>query len=308
MNRGRRRENIALSEADHEAFLKVLQETAEGWNLKISAYSLMPNHYHLLLQTPDGNLSRCMRHINGVYTQRFNRRHRQDGQLFRGRYKAILIDADSYLLEVLRYIHRNPLHAGLAEELNNYLWSSHQGYLSNRTQWAWLQKDFLLAMLSRQKSRRKAAYLDFVSREEPQEIERFYSLKNLPSVLGTDDFKEWVKDKFTHLSLQEEIPESRFLAPSAEQIIAAVCDHFNVKQELIYRSRRGTENLPRDVAIYLVRCLCRETLIGVGRYFGLHNYSTVSSVVARIAARGNSDRRFQKQLKKLREQITKGQR
>ena len=72
------------------------------WGLRVAAFCLMPNHYHLLVQTPEGNISRCLRHINGVYTQRFNRRHKVDGQLFRGRYKSILVDADSYLLELVQ--------------------------------------------------------------------------------------------------------------------------------------------------------------------------------------------------------------
>jgi putative transposase len=79
----------------------------------------MPNHYRLLVQTPVGTISHCMRHINGIYTQRFNRYHKKDGQLFRGRYKAVLIEADSHLLEVLRYIHKNPIRAGLARNLQN---------------------------------------------------------------------------------------------------------------------------------------------------------------------------------------------
>ena len=78
-----------------------------------AAYCLMPSHYHLLIQTPDANLSRCMRHINGVYTQRYNARNGCDGTLFRGRYKSILVEEDAYLLELVRYIHRNPLRAGI---------------------------------------------------------------------------------------------------------------------------------------------------------------------------------------------------
>jgi len=85
MNRGRRREKIFHVDGDREEFIKVLRETIELWNLQVSAYCLMSNHYHLLVRTPDGNLSGCMRHLNGVYTQRFNRHHTQEGQLFRGR-------------------------------------------------------------------------------------------------------------------------------------------------------------------------------------------------------------------------------
>ncbi|MBW2187841.1 MAG: transposase [Deltaproteobacteria bacterium] len=117
MNRGRRREDIFEDDGDFRLFLEVLKDTAKMWNLKVSAYCLMSNHYHLLVQTPDGNLSRCMRHLNGVYTQRYNRKHGLDGQLFRGRYKSVLVEEDHYLLELLRYIHRNPVAAGMVEGL-----------------------------------------------------------------------------------------------------------------------------------------------------------------------------------------------
>jgi REP element-mobilizing transposase RayT len=141
MNRGRRREEVFLSRTDYESFLEVLRETPVGWNIKVAAYCLMPNHYHLLVTTPEGNISRCMRHINGVYTQRFNRQHQADGQVFRGRYKAVLVEADNHLLEVLRYIHRNPIRAGLAGTVDDYPWSSHRGYVSSARKWAWLEKD-----------------------------------------------------------------------------------------------------------------------------------------------------------------------
>ena len=119
MNRGRRGEEIFAGKNDYTAFIDLLKELVENYNIKIAAYSLISNHYHLLVQTPDANISRSMRHLNGVYTQRFNRIHNCDGQLFRGRYKSILVEGDSYLLELVRYIHRNPLEAGLVENLQN---------------------------------------------------------------------------------------------------------------------------------------------------------------------------------------------
>ena len=117
MNRGRRREKIFSGIKDYTLFIGLLKESCYMWHVRIGAFCLMPNHYHILIQTPEGNISRCMRHINGVYTQRFNRIHGCDGPLFRGRYKSILVEAETYLLELLRYIHRNPLKAGLAESL-----------------------------------------------------------------------------------------------------------------------------------------------------------------------------------------------
>ena len=305
MNRGRRSEAIFLNDADRQSFVKVLQETAKIWNLRISAYCLMSNHYHLLIQTPDGNLARCMRHINGIYTQRFNRSHKKEGQLFRGRYKAVLVDGDSHLLEVLRYIHRNPLQAGIAENFDDYQWSSHHGYMSSAKKWQWLNKAPLLAMLTDKKSRQKFAYIDFVSKGEPEEIKRFYSMKNLPSILGSDSFKEFIKEKFAYLGFRDEVPESKILAPAASSVISTVCKHYHITEEELFTSRRGAENLPRDVAVYLVRRCCRETLPSVGRYFGIENYSTVSSIIERVKTKLNQDKKLRKSLEKMGRSLVK---
>jgi REP element-mobilizing transposase RayT len=106
MNRARRGQELFIGKDDYTCFLELLQETSEIFNIKISAYCLMPTHYHLLVQTPEMNLARCMRHVNGVFTQRYNIQHKCDGTLFRGRYKSILVEEESYLLKLFRYIHR----------------------------------------------------------------------------------------------------------------------------------------------------------------------------------------------------------
>lgn len=307
MNRGRRREKLFSTSDDYELFIGVLRESVEMWNLKVAAYCLMSNHYHLLLHTPDGNIARCMRHINGVYTQRYNRRHRKDGQLFRGRYKAVVVDGDSYLLEVLRYIHRNPLKARLVKNLDDFKWSSHRGYISRAKKWEWLYKDFMLSMFSGKVRQAKKAYLEFVSQKESAEIEQFYSKKYLSSVLGDDDFQGWIKEKFQDLRFHPEIPESRILAPTPENIIGAVSRFFKIQRESLLKSRRGMENLPRDTAIYLLRKHSTETLAGVGRHVGIVNYSTVSSAVERVKNRKLKDKQYAGQLRKIERIIEKGQ-
>jgi len=98
MNRGRRGADIFVDKADYQQFIDLLQETADLFNVNVTAHCLMPNHYHLMVQSPDANLSRCMRHLNGVYTQKYNMAHGCDGTLFRGRYKSILVDDNSYVL------------------------------------------------------------------------------------------------------------------------------------------------------------------------------------------------------------------
>jgi len=131
MNRGQRFESIYSDAHDYGLFIDLLIEISEMWNAQIAAYCLMTNHYHLIVQTPDGTLSRCKRHLNSLYTQRFNRRHGYDGPLFQGRYKSTLASDDSYLLQLVRYIHRNPLRAGMVRrEMWKYPWSSYKGYLS----------------------------------------------------------------------------------------------------------------------------------------------------------------------------------
>lgn len=308
MNRGRRREDIFLQPNDYAAFLKIIRESAERWNVKIAAYCLMSNHYHLLLQTPEGNLARCMRHINGVYTQHFNRTHRQDGQLFRGRYKAVLVEDDSHLLEVLRYIHRNPLGAGLVRQLDDYPWSSHACYLSLAKQWDWLECETLLTMLAKKKSQRKQAYLDFVTQDEPQEITAFYAMNKLAPLLGGAAFKDWVRNRFINQELQREIPEARRQAKSPQNIIAQVCACFDLDETCLQQSRRGVENLPRDIAIYLTRCTSRMTLADIGTAFGMTNYSTVSSAAERIKRRMATDACLRREVENLKRQLNKSQR
>ena len=100
MNRGVSRQRVFLGRGDYEAFIKTVSEIHDRWGVEVFAYCLMGNHYHLCLRTPEGNLSRVMRHLDGIYTQRCNRLHRRDGALFRGRYKAIVVDKDTYLAQV----------------------------------------------------------------------------------------------------------------------------------------------------------------------------------------------------------------
>ena len=122
MNRGAAKQTTFHDSGDYQAFLDTVAEAHQRWAIEVFAYSLMRNHYHLCLRTPKGNLSRVMRHIDGIYTQRFNRRHGRDGTLFRGRYKAILVDADEYLLAVVRYIHLNAVEAGIVKLPEDYRW------------------------------------------------------------------------------------------------------------------------------------------------------------------------------------------
>ncbi len=303
MNRGRRREDIFSKKEDYVAFIEVLKETVSAWNIKIVAYCLMPNHYHLLVQTPEGNLSRCMRHINGVYTQRYNRRNRHDGQLFRGRYKSILLDSDNYLTVLARYIHRNPLRAGMVNRLEDYAWSSHQGYLSKSLKWNWLYKEAFFELLTDVKSSRLREYKEYMNEEDSTEIVSVFSKKKTPSLLGTEDFINWVKEKYSDILYEEEIPETKELFPDKEIIRHCVCEVYKVKMSQLYGIRRGLVNEPRNVAIYLTRYLRRDTLKEIGKEFKIAKYSSVSSIIESVKSNIVSNKRLRKRVEDIKRDL-----
>ena len=299
LNRGRRGETIFTGQRDYFGFIELLKDTCEMWKMRVAAYCLMPNHYHLLVQTPDANISRCMRHIDGVYTQRFNRNHHCDGQLFRGRYKSILIDADHYLLQLVRYIHRNPLKAGLVDDMDRYVWSSHGGYLSKAEKWNWLYKDFVFSMLSKNKNEKLKNYRQFISLEDDEKISQVLDKKKWPAILGSADFIAKVKEKFFSETVDDEVPQARELAPETDQIKRVVCDRYGISEKELLISKRGLSNEARNMAIYLTRRLRGDSLKTIGEQFQVGKYSSVSSVIRRLNAAMADDRRLRKQVEEL---------
>jgi len=161
--RGDRREAIFEDGQDRSTFLVTLEQVINQFNWTCYAWCLMDNHYHLLIQTPDGNLSKGMRQLNGVYTQASNRRHQRVGHLFQGRFKAILVDKDAYLLELARYIVLNPVRAGRVKKPNDWSWSSYRASMGLEPAPPWLAEDGLLAMFAKRRSSAQQRYEQFVS-------------------------------------------------------------------------------------------------------------------------------------------------
>jgi len=307
MNRGRRGEDIFSDDQDYSIFTELLRETSEIWNVRIAAYCLMPNHYHMLVQTPAANISRSMRHLNGVYTQRYNRRHRCDGQLFRGRYKSILIGTESYLLQVVRYIHRNPLRAGLVKSLDVYKWSSHKGYLSITTKWDWLHKNYILSLLSKNRKDWLRSYRRWVSVAEEDEVGKKISGVKWPVCLGPQEFIDRIKEKYGSEKINKEIPSSRELLPDTNRIIDEVCRFYGVKDTEIIKKRRGKRNEARNAAIYLTRKLRLDTFKKIGDQYEIDNDRTVRSVFERMSKRLIADRDLARKMEKLQDLIKKSQ-
>ena len=307
MNRGRRFEDIFSDKEDYSRFIDLLIEITEIWNANIAAYCLMSNHYHVLLQTPDGNISRCMRHLNGLYTQQYNRIHGFDGQLFRGRYKSILVSNDSNLLQLVRYIHKNPVKAGMVKEMPDYEWSSYKGYLSYSKKWEWLHKDYIFSMITPKKKGRLKPFIEFMQDDDSQEVMDLFSRKNLPSIFGPESFITRIRGKYYFSKNDYEIPESKSLAPSSDEIISEICGYYNVSYNELLMTRRGVFNKPRNVAIYLLRNIRGDNLNDIKSIFKINAYSTVSSIIQKVTKLKNSDRRLQQQIETIRKNVSKGQ-
>lgn len=159
--RGNERKAIYRDATDKLRFLEILGLTSTRYGWRVLAYCLMGNHYHLLVQTPNANLARGMRELNGVFAQAFNRRHGRDGHLFQGRYRAILVQADEHLLSAVRYIVRNPVRARLCERVEEWRWSSHAATVGS-TPPGFLAVDRLLSSLHEDRARARALYLELV--------------------------------------------------------------------------------------------------------------------------------------------------
>ena len=186
--RGNAQQDIYLADHDRMLFLNVLAETIGRFRWICHAYCLMDNHYHLLIETPEPNLSRGMRQLNGVYTQRFNREHGRVGHVFQGRFKAILVEHDAYLLELARYIVLNPLRAKMSRSITQHRWSSYLATAGQAERPAWLTTDWVLSQFAKGKAVAQRRYVEFV-----------LAGKNLPSpwpklkgqtLLGSDRFIE----------------------------------------------------------------------------------------------------------------------
>jgi len=294
MNRGAGRKNIFRKPEHRKQFRDLLGQVSSLFQCEVHAYCLMANHYHLLIHTPLGNLGRVMRHLNGVYTQRFNRSIGVDGPLFRGRYKAILVDADSYLLQVSRYIHRNPIQADQDPWMADLDYSSYPFYTGRAKVCSWLETSYLLKIIGGRNPR--SLYRKYVEAVEDDEVR-----KRLPPVLGNKKFLDSIERYIQDQQLNPEISGALEIrsAPYIKDIQEICAAYFGVAMKDFVRSRHRIPNPPRDMAIYLSRKAGRYNLSEIANHFDKMSYSGVSKAIARLELTLKSDKKNVRHLKKL---------
>ena len=303
MNRGGNYRRIFCDQKDYNLFLIVLNESCRLFNAFLSSYCLMPNHYHLLLHTPEGNLSRVMRHLNGVYTQRYNKKHKRDGHLFRGRYKAVLVQGEKYLTGVVKYIHNNPVKARLVKNIKDYKWSSHNIYLKGKSKEKWLDVEPVLMNFSNKRGQAVNLYKEFMDEKIDTEISKFYSKKYQSSILGEESFVEWIKKHYIYSDKKPniEIKEKRRIQGEGmvKRINSEVCGFFGIKEESLYKSRRGGENIPRLMAILLTRELSGFPFPFIAKLYKINSYRTVGSNCYRFTEKLKKNKKLSKQFNRL---------
>lgn len=262
-SRGNARNPIFLDDEDRVLFQNCLGEVVARFGWLCHAYCLMDNHYHLLIETPDGNLSLGMRQLNGVYTQRFNRRHGRVGHVFQGRFKAIVVDRDSYLLELCRYVVLNPIRAGMVEQIEHYAWSSYLATMGLAGLPGWLETDWVLGQFAKTRAAARRRYAEFVA--EGEGLPSPWPAVRGQALLGPEAFVEKMRPLLEGLCDLKEIPRTQRLLhrPSLENVFS------NVAQ--------GDKAL-RNEAIKKAFLDHGYSMATIARHAKVH-YSTVSKVI-----------------------------
>ncbi len=264
--RGNARADIFLEDADRVRLLEGYAHVSSRFNWRCHAYCLMGNHYHFVIETPDANLSQGMRQFNGVYTQQFNRVHGRTGHVFQGRFKGILVERESYLLELCRYVVLNPVRAGMVRSAREWAWSSYRATAGQAVASSWLTTDWVLGHFGRTRAQAEAAYRAFVTegRNQPPIWEELQH----QVYLGSEAF---IRKAQKHLEATQDLSE----VPRAQRRTPA-------KSLAWYMTQSG--RAPQQ-AMARAYASGGYTLKAIAQQFGVH-YSTVSRAV-RKAEDGN---------------------
>jgi REP element-mobilizing transposase RayT len=262
-SRGNARKKIYSDDEDRKNFFGVLETVVKKYNWLCHAYCLMDNHYHLLVETPDANLSIGMRQLNGVYTQLYNRRHRRPGHIFQGRYKAILVDKDNYLLELSRYVVLNPVRAKVVELPEHWKWSSYAATAGLKKVPDYLSVDWILKVFGTDRKTAQRQYRKFVK----EGITRKSPWRELQGqiLLGKDSFVENFKDLLGDKEAIKEIPRQQRYAG-------------RLKLKEIFKRKSSGGKKGRNQGIYDAHINYGYTLKEIADYLGIH-YTTVSKVI-----------------------------
>lgn len=296
--RGNERKKIYLSKCDYEKFIQYLADAKKKYNIVLHCYVLMGNHYHLIMETPEANISKVMQYINGSYTTYFNIKRRRIGHLFQGRYKSIVVDKDNYLLELSRYIHLNPVRAGIVEKPEDYRHSSYKAYIA-KSESTLITDHLVLGMLKNHDSNAKNEYRAFVENAIGIELDNPAINIYGGMILGRPGFiKETLKIIKEEYYRREEVSHRKELRAvyGIKEVLEAVSNY--------YAGLRKTEgeiklSEPRDIAIYLMKERTGAINREIGDVFGGLSYSAVSKVYQKMKIDMKRNRKMKRKVTEI---------
>jgi putative transposase len=265
-SRGNAKQAIFLENEDNHKFLEILSTVVERFNWLCHAYCLMRNHYHLMIETPEGNLSRGMRQLNGVYTQAFNWRHTRVGHLLQGRYKAILVEKDAHLLSLCRYIILNPLRAGFVKRPEEWAWSSYKPTIGEAKRPPFLTTEWILSQFDDKRREATKKYKKYVI--EGIKADSPWKVLTGQIVLGTEGFLEKFGQFLKEKEVVKEVPKVQRYA--ARPPLSKIFEEGNTK-----------DREDKAEKIYDAYRHYGYTLKEIGDYLGVH-YSTIGRSIKRI--------------------------
>lgn len=294
--RGNAGNPIFLDTRDRTRFYLLLQEGIERFRHRIHAFCLMSNHVHLAIQVADIPLSRIIQNLSFRYTRWINWRQGQSGHLFQGRYKAVLVDADAYLLELTRYIHLNPVRAGVVKEPEDYLWSGHRAYLG-REVIPWLTTDWVLSQFSKRESSARKSYDRFIQGGKGGNYRKdcHVGSETDSRILGDDEFIDRVMEK------EGQSPRHRV---GLDRIIQEVCKSFSLQEgDFLVSGRDHKVSKARGMAAWLVMEHGAGTLGELSKRIG-RDVTTLSSAAKRLQMRSKIDLDLAERMTKLSDTLT----
>lgn len=294
-SRGNERKAVFQSTRDREKFLSYLESAHGRYGAVIHVYCLMENHYHLLLETPRGNLSQIFHHINGAYTTYFNIKRRRSGHLFQGRFKGILVERDAYCEELSRYIHLNPVRAGLVKSPSEYGWSSYRYYIGSKKEPNWLTTELLLGYFGGRGQSGYRRYREFVEKGVTMEFESPLSGVIASTFLGSAKFIKRIKEEYLEDMKNDKrnIPAVKQVlrGPSLEQIEKAV-DRVVGRNHFLYRK----------FCLHLSHQYSGLGLEVIGMHWGMRG-DAVSQASRRFSRTLNGDKGMEKMLNTIKKEL-----
>ncbi len=292
-SRGNERGDIVRSDQDRELFLRVLSHVVEDHHVLCHAWVLMNNHYHLLLETPEANLSKAIRHLNGVYTQKFNRTHDRVGHLFQGRFKAIHVEKGSHLLELCRYLALNPVRAGMVKHPREWRWSSYRATAGVSGKEPWLEVNWVLSQFGKRFKVAQASYRKFVLEGIGKKGSPWDEMGG-SIYYGGEALKEKLKGLLKRKDPEIPLKHHRIERPAAMEVLKQVSRAYRVDEKVI-TDKRHQVNEARDVGMYLLRKRSGMSLGEIASKFGV-KYPAVGNRLAVMRKKVETDPGFRAKL------------